>query len=105
MASTTLDEPLPWANSTLLAGDVPGAVADLKAQGNDGIGILGSGVLVQTLVQHDLVDRFLLMIHPLVLGTGRKLFPDDGPPVALRLVDSVTTTTGVLIATYELDSA
>ena len=105
VASTTLHEPLPWANSTLLARDVPGAVADLKAQGNDGIGILGSGVLVQTLVQHDLVDRFLLMIHPLVLGTGRKLFPDDGPPVALRLVESVTTTTGVLIATYEPDSA
>lgn len=105
VASTTLHEPLPWANSTLLAGDVPGAVADMKAQGNDGIGILGSGVLVQALVQHDLVDRFLLMIHPLVLGTGRKLFPDGGPPVVLRLVDSVTTTTGVLIATYEPDSA
>ena len=56
-------------------------------------------------MQHDLIDAFLLMIHPLVLGTGRRLFPDDGPPVALRLVDSVTTTTGVLIATYEPDSA
>jgi dihydrofolate reductase len=62
---------------------------------------LGSGVLVQSLMRHDLVDRYVLMIHPLVLGSGRRLFPDGGPAASLRLVDSLTTTTGVTIATYE----
>jgi len=63
--------------------------------------VLGSGELVQSLMRHDLVDRFVLMIHPLVLGAGRRLFPDGGAPATLRLLDSVTTTTGVVIATYE----
>jgi dihydrofolate reductase len=63
--------------------------------------VLGSGELVRSLMRHDLVDEYLLMIHPLILGTGRRPFPDGGPPTRLRLADSVTTTTGVVIATYQ----
>ena len=58
-------------------------------------------MLIQTLMRHNLIDEYLLMIHPLVLGTGNRLFADGVPPTALRLVDSTTTTTGVLIATYQ----
>ena len=101
VASTTLKKPLSWDNSTLLEGDVVKAVAKLKEQAGKDIVVLGSGALLQSLMLHGLVDRYLLMIHPLVLGSGRRLFLDDGPPLALRLVDSVTTTTGVMIATYE----
>ena len=101
VASTTLTEPLAWENSTLLEGDAAEAVARLREQPGNDIGVLGSGELVRSLMANDLVDEYLLMIHPLVLGSGRRLFGDDGPPAALRLVDSVTTTTGVLIARYQ----
>jgi dihydrofolate reductase len=100
VASTTLTEPLPWQNSTLLKGDVAEAVTRLKEQLGEDIGILGSGVLVQSLIPHRLIDEYVLLIHPLVLGTGRRLFP-EGTAFPLRLVDSVTTTTGVVIATYQ----
>ena len=103
VASNTLSEPLPWSNSLLLSGDVPNAVGELKNQ-EEGIGILGSGELVRSLLPHGLIDEYVLMIHPLVLGTGRRLFP-EGTSLGLRLVDSVTTTTGVLIATYETTPA
>jgi dihydrofolate reductase len=101
VASRTLTEPLRWRNSTLLEGDAAQAVAELKQQDGGSLGVLGSGELLQTLMRHDLVDEWLLMIHPLVLGSGRRLFPDGGPYAALRLTDSVTTTTGVVIARYE----
>lgn len=101
VASTTLTEPLPWSNSTLLKGNVAEAVAKLKEQPGKDIGVLGSGELVQSLMRHNLVDKYVLMIHPLVLGSGRRLFPDGSPFATLRLVDSVTTTTGVMIATYQ----
>jgi dihydrofolate reductase len=101
VASTTLTEPLPWQNSTLIKGDVAEAVARLKQQPGNDIGVLGSGELVQSLRRHDLVDEYVLMIHPLVLGSGRRLFPDGSPFASLRLVDSVTTSTGVVIATYQ----
>ncbi len=101
VASSTLTEPLPWRNSTLLEGDAAEAVAALKEQSGHDFGVLGSGELVRSLMRRNLVDEFTLMIHPLVLGSGRRLFPDDGPVAELRLVDSVTTTTGVMIATYE----
>jgi len=101
VASNTLREPLPWQNSKLLSGDAAAAVAELKQQRGGDFGVLGSGMLVRSLMQRSLVDEFVLMIHPLVLGTGRRLFPDGGPLAELRLVDSVTTTTGVVIATYE----
>jgi dihydrofolate reductase len=100
VASTTLEDPLPWENSTLLDGDVPSAVAELKRQQGKDIVVLGSGELVRTLIRHDLVDEYVLLIHPLVLGTGRRLFPDHGSRAELELVDSVTTTNGVVIATY-----
>jgi dihydrofolate reductase len=100
VASTTLTEPLPWSNSTLLKGDLAEAVARLREQPGQDIGVLGSGELVRSLMRHDLIDRYVLLIHPLVLGSGRRLFP-DGVVATLRLVDSVTTTTGVVIATYE----
>jgi dihydrofolate reductase len=102
VASTTLEEPLPWSNSTLLKGDAAAAVAALKEQPGKDLLILGSGVLVQSLMRRNLVDEYVLSIHPLVLGAGRRLFPDGSPFVALRLADTKTTTTGVVIATYQL---
>jgi dihydrofolate reductase len=100
VASTTLEEPLPWSNSTLLQGDAAEAVANLKEQPGKDLVVLGSGALVQSLMRHNLIDEYVLLIHPLVLGSGRRLFSDGGPSAALRLVDTVATTTGVVIATY-----
>jgi dihydrofolate reductase len=101
VASNSLSEPLPWSNSTLLSGDVPAAVAKLKEQEGPDIGVLGSGELIRSLAPHGLIDRYILMIHPLLLGGGGRMFPDSGPYAQLRLTDSVTTTKGVVIATYE----
>jgi dihydrofolate reductase len=101
VASTTLSDPLPWQNSVLLEGDALDAVARLKEQPGGDIVVLGSGELVQSLMRHGLVDELVLSIHPLVLGSGRRLFPDGGAPAELKLADSVTTTTGVIIATYQ----
>jgi dihydrofolate reductase len=101
VASTTLKEPLPWMNSILLKGDVPKAVAALKAQLDKDVVVLGSGVLVQSLEEHHLVDRYVLQIAPLVLGTGKRLFKDGGSLAAFRLVDTKTTSKGVVIAIYE----
>ena len=101
VASTTLKEPLPWSNSTLLSGDAVRAVAELKEQGDEDLAVLGSGELTRSLMRHDLIDEYLLSIHPLLLGSGRRLFPDDATITKLRLVDVTPTTTGVLIATYQ----
>ena len=101
VASTTLEEPLPWSNSTLLVGDVAEAVSNLKEKAGKDLVVLGSGVLDETLMQANLVDEYFLLIHPLVLGSGRRLFNDDGPPATLKLVDTETTTNGVMIATYQ----
>lgn len=98
VASTTLAEPLPWVNSTLITG---ADVAELRGRPGKDIAILGSGELVRWLMRRDLIDAYVLLIHPLLLGAGRRLFDADGPGAALRLVDSVTTGTGVVIATYE----
>ena len=100
VASTTLTEPLPWSHSTLLKGDAADAVARLKEQPGKDIVVLGSGELVRSLIRHDLVDEYVLPIHPLVLGSGRRLFSDHGAFAALRLVDAKTTATGVVVATY-----
>jgi dihydrofolate reductase len=99
VVSTTLEAPLPWANSTLLEGDGAESVARLKAQPGEDLAILGSGQLVQSLMHRNLIDEYVLLIHPLVLGSGRRLF-HEGAFARLRLLDSVTTTTGVIIATY-----
>jgi dihydrofolate reductase len=101
VASRTLEEPLPWENSTLLKGDAAPAVAELRDQPGKDIVVMGSGDLLQTLMRHGLVDSYILLIHPLVLGSGRRLFPEGGPDATLRLVNTVPTTTGVVIATYD----
>ena len=105
VASRTLTEPLRWPNSTLLRGDVSEAVAQLRRQPGKDIHVMGSGELIQTLLRHDLIDEYLLMVHPLVLGSGRRLFADGTPPARLRLVESATSTTGVQIASYQPDRA
>lgn len=100
VASRTLEEPLPWQNSTLLKGELAQEVARLKEERDKDIVVLGSGDLLQSLMRHGLVDEYQLLIHPLVLGSGRRLFTDKAAVGALGLVNSVTTTTGVVIATY-----
>jgi dihydrofolate reductase len=105
VVSTTLSEPLPWQNSSLIRDDVPGEIAKIKAQdgkAQDGkdIRVIGSGELVQTLIKHGLVDEYHLIVHPLVLGEGKRLFR-QGEATKLRLVSSKPTTKGVLILTYE----
>ena len=94
--ASTLD----WPNSTLLSGDVPAAVAELKRSSSTNLVIMGSGVLIGSLMAADVIDEYMLMIHPLVLGAGRRLF-GEGVQATLRLTDSLTTSMGVLIATYE----
>jgi dihydrofolate reductase len=101
VASTTLSEPLPWVNSVLLGGDAVARVGALKALPGEDLVVLGSGELVRALMGKDLIDGLVLVIHPLVLGSGRRLFPENGPSARLRLTDSVPTTTGVVIARYE----
>jgi dihydrofolate reductase len=100
VASTTLKEPLPWVNSTLLSGDAGETVAALKETLDRDIVVLGSGDLVQTLMRHNLVDEYVLSIHPLVFGTGRRLFPEGNPYSTLQLIDTKTSSTGVIVATY-----
>jgi dihydrofolate reductase len=100
VASTTLSEPLEWQNSRLLQGDVAEAVAALKQEEGGDLLVIGSTVLVQTLTQHALVDEFRLMIDPLVVGGGKRLFREDDALKPLRLLDSQVTTTGAIIATY-----
>ena len=101
VASTTLSEPLEWQNSTLLKGDVPEAVAASKREPGKDLHVIGSGELVQTLMEHDLVDEYRLMINPIVLGSGRRLFRERTATNKLRLLDSKTSSTGVLIVSYE----
>jgi dihydrofolate reductase len=100
VVSRTLSEPLPWQNSRLLQADVGGAVAALKEEDGGDLLIIGSTELVRTLVEHDLVDEFRLMIDPVLLGGGKRLFPGDGLLRTLRLVDSQATTMGAILATY-----
>jgi len=101
VASTTLKEPLPWSNSTLLKGDAAQAVSQLKQQPGKDLLIMGSGELIQSLMRANLIDDYVLLIHPLVLGSGRRLFPDGGAAATLRLVATSTTDKGVVIATYQ----
>jgi dihydrofolate reductase len=100
VASSSPDARLEWPNSTLLQGDVPAAVADLKERRGTNLVIMGSGVLIGSLMAAGLIDEYLLLVAPVVLGSGKRLFP-DGNHAALRLVDASTTPTGVLMATYE----
>ena len=100
VASRTLTEPLQWQNSTLLRGDVAEAVLALKQQDGEDLHVIGSSDLAQALFEHQLIDEFRLMIDPVVVGGGKRLFRDDGALRPLRLLDSQVTTTGVIIATY-----
>jgi len=100
VVSTTLKEPLPWVNSRLLKGNAAEAVAALKRELAKDMLILGSGALVGALMRDNLVDEWVLLMHPLVLGSGRRLFAGDIPRTALSLVNSTATPNGVLIATF-----
>lgn len=100
VASRTLRDPLRWENSVLLAGDAGDSVVELRSQPGKDIVILGSGDLVHSLAARNLIDRYVLLIHPLVLGAGRRLFGDGAAYAKLRLLGVQPTTTGVLIATY-----
>ena len=100
VASNNPEAKLDWPSSTLLRGDVPAAVADLKESSAANLVIMGSGVLIGSLMATDLIDEYLLMIAPVVLGTGRRLFA-GGTHASLRLVESSTTSMGVVITTYE----
>ncbi len=101
VVSRTLEEPLPWSNSVLLQGDAAESVARLKKEepGKD-LCVLGSLKLVQSLMHAGLVDDYVLLITPLVLGAGSRLFPDGGAFAKLQLVETTTTSTGVIIVTY-----
>ncbi len=105
VVSTTLKEPLPWANSTLVNGDVPAALRELKSQPGKDFLVMGSGVLVQTLMQHHLVDYFVLLIHPLLLGSGRHLYPEGSLTTSLKLLEVKQTPNGVAILTYQPTNA
>ena len=100
VVSTTLDT-VEWQNSTLIEGDVAEEITKLKQQPGKDIAILGSGTLVRSLLQDDLLDELRLIIHPIVLGSGKRLFEDGGDQKALELVDSKTFGTGVLYLTYQ----
>ena len=102
VASRTLSAPLEWENSTLLEGDAADAVARLKEQPGGDLLVIGSGDLVKTLIDNDLVDAYQVMIYPLILGSGKRLFPaDTSVKRPLRLVKSETTTNGIQILIYE----
>jgi dihydrofolate reductase len=101
IASRTLSDPLPWPNSTLLRGDVGEAVAALKQEPGDELQVMGSGELIQTLMRHNLIDEFMLLLHPLVLGSGRRLFSETGARAALRLMTAQASPSGVVIGTYQ----
>lgn len=102
VASTTLHEPLPWANSILLGGDARDAVAKLRTEPGKDMLVLGSGALVRSLLSRKLVDVCVLLIHPIILGTGERLFAEGVTGGALQLVGTKTTSAGVIIATYGL---
>jgi dihydrofolate reductase len=100
VVSTTLDK-VEWNNSTLIRKNVEKEVAKLKQQSGSGfLYVTGSGKLVQSLMKAELVDEYVLMIHPLVLGSGKRLFENGVGPIKLKLVDSKTTGSGVVILTY-----
>jgi dihydrofolate reductase len=100
VASRTLEEPLPWPNSTVLRGDAVRAVRELRDEDGKDFLILGSGALIRSLLAEGLLDELILLIHPLVLGSGRRLFADDGPGATFALADTRTTSKGLIVGTY-----
>ncbi|WP_327011120.1 dihydrofolate reductase family protein [Dactylosporangium sp. NBC_01737] len=101
VATGTLTD-LTWNNARVLDGATGPAVRALKAGGDGTIAVLGSGVLVQDLIAEDLVDGYRLFLHPLLLGTGKRLFRGMATPRRLRLVDCTPTSTGVVMLSYDL---
>ena len=99
LASTTITDPQ-WADTTVLSGDLAAAIRELKANPGGELQVHGSGALIRSLLDHDLVDEIQLIIVPVVLGQGARLFPDAGPDIALDLVDSRTDSKGVTIQVY-----
>ena len=99
VASTTLTEPH-WADTTVLSGDVAAAITELKAEPGGELQVHGSGALTRSLLEHDLVDEMTLLVVPVVLGQGRRLFPEAGPDIALDLVDSRVDAKGVTIQVF-----
>ncbi len=102
VVSTTLDK-TDWQNSTLVTGDLVEAINGLKQQPGGNIGVSGSPTLVQSLLQAGLLDQLVLMIHPVVVGKGKRLFTDGNALKRLKLIDSKTSSTGVVILTYQPD--
>ena len=100
VASRTLKN-VDWNNSALITGEVPEYVAALKDKAGPEIQVHGSGNLIQTLIKHDLIDEYQLLIFPILLGTGKRLFADGTIPAGLKLVDTQSSGTGVVIARYE----
>jgi dihydrofolate reductase len=101
VASTTLQEPLEWSNSSLIKGDVPEEVAKLKDSDGGPILVAGSRTLVHTLMEHDLVDEWRIMIFPVVLGSGKRLFAETPDKTTLALADTQVFDTGVVVHTYQ----
>lgn len=101
VVSTTLDDTGAWQNSVLLRGDATQTVAELKAQKGNDLGVVGSAALVRSLHAAGLIDHYTLVIHPLTLGSGTRMFEGPAPLTQFRLTDSVTTTTGVILAHYD----
>jgi len=102
VVSTTLDK-VEWKNSTLVKGNLAQVISKLKQQPGKNIGVAGSPTLVRSLLQSDLLDELTLMVHPVVAGSGKRLFKDESDLKRLKLVDSKTTRTGVVILTYQPD--
>jgi len=101
VVSKTLEEPLEWNNSTLIEGDVAEEISKLKQQPGKDISISGSPTLVRSLLEEDLLDELRLMLHPIVVGSGKRLFEEGSDRKALQLLDSKTFSTGVLYLTYQ----
>ena len=100
VVSTTLEEPLEWSNSTLIKGNVAEEVSRLKQQPGKDILVFGSGDLVNTLMQHGLIDEYRLMVFPVVMGSGKRLFEDNIETTVLRLVETKTLGSGVVVLSY-----
>jgi dihydrofolate reductase len=99
VASTTLTDPR-WTDTTVLSGDLEEAIGELKAMPGGELQVHGSGALIRSLLQHDLVDEMTLLVVPVVLGQGRRLFPDAGPDIALDLLDARVDSKGVTIQMF-----
>ena len=99
VVSTTLTD-LPWAGSVLLRGELDAQVAELKRRPGRELQVHGSGTLARSLMAHDLIDEYRLWVFPVVVGAGRRLFPDNGVPAALELVETKTTAAGVVVHVY-----